>query len=234
MDATASVAASPARPRPWYRLHLSTYIVLLIPLSALVLVAVPGYTVFRMPVWWGGATRAGIYTYQEHGWPLVYMDRKVVTSFAPPQCHKLAFSGPLDEEFRSATSLRWATKTGTLPNWASGSPGWRRLGRLGANRRGGDCPQGGPGDQSPRGRGHLRRRCRALRVVAAAVLPVQPPRPAGAVRGRRRRLRLLPVEGERARRGRGPDRTNRRSRLPRFLALLGACLARAAGGRGAP
>ncbi len=36
--------ATPTRKRPWYRLHLSTYFVLLIPLSVLVLVGVPGYT----------------------------------------------------------------------------------------------------------------------------------------------------------------------------------------------
>ncbi len=97
MVAAATTTAPPTRKRPWYRLHLSTYLVALVPLGILVLTAVPGYTVddFDAKLLSLGsvtdrsgaviATFAGNLAHQEHGWPLVYLDRVVVTvSTGPP------------------------------------------------------------------------------------------------------------------------------------------------------
>ena len=61
--------ATPTRKAPWYRLHLSTYFVLLIPLRRSVLVGVPGYTLDFAP--WIGSSwgEAGMLVRTEHGWP---------------------------------------------------------------------------------------------------------------------------------------------------------------------
>ena len=175
---------------PWYRLHFSTYVVLLIPLSVLALVAVPGYNVI---CWEGGMTET--YFFQEHGWPLVHSDHKVVVLLAPGASPCLGRDFWSLCEQRSASSLRWAKATGASADRGVVRSGWRSPASWKQTGTGGGCPQGGPGDQSPRGPGHLRSPCRALRVVAAAILPVQSPQPAGAVRGGRRRLRLFPLAG---------------------------------------
>ncbi|MHC4402779.1 MAG: hypothetical protein ACYTG0_24210, partial [Planctomycetota bacterium] len=60
--------SSPARRRrPWYRLHLSTWIVLLIAGTILFLSNVPGER--RL------SQTAATYFVMEHGWPLVYLVR---------------------------------------------------------------------------------------------------------------------------------------------------------------
>lgn len=73
---------SPPRRRPWHRLHLSTWMVLLLVLAVLALIEVPGTTV---DYWEGMATsyspQTGAVTTrvpvrrQQHGWPLVYLER---------------------------------------------------------------------------------------------------------------------------------------------------------------
>ncbi len=65
-------AAAPARLRPWYRLHASTYVIGLAVLVLLVLVIVPGQVIF------GAAPgRTGIFPFAtyEHGWPMAHLRR---------------------------------------------------------------------------------------------------------------------------------------------------------------
>ena len=117
--------AAPTRNRPWYRLHLLTYLVLLVPLGVLVLVGVPGYTVIGVHVWWGPGAGTAYYQYQEHGWPLVHLDRKAVVGPAPQSGTTVLGDSSLDDEFRSASSLRRAMKTGTQSFGGPDSSGWR-------------------------------------------------------------------------------------------------------------
>jgi hypothetical protein len=96
--------ATPPRKRPWYRLHLSTYFVLLVPLTVLVLVGAPGYKTDDSS--W------------EHGWPLVHLVRRELAdsfAFAPPR--------PSD----TPPWLRWAQSTGAQdgPFALAETSGWR-------------------------------------------------------------------------------------------------------------
>ena len=108
MDATRT------RKRPWYRLHLSTYLVLLVPLSVLVLVGVAGYGegVFLC------AMGRPPYRSVEHGWPLVHMDRTEEDDLAPEAI------ASAEEGFRSESLFRWATKTGNGGDLISLRWGW--------------------------------------------------------------------------------------------------------------
>ena len=106
--------ATPTRRRPWYRLHLSTYFVLLIPLSALVLVGVPGYTLDFAP--WIGSSwgEAGMLVRTEHGWPLVHLDRVVAPGWP-------------EERLRSRkteASFRWASAISVLDDGAARGLAW--------------------------------------------------------------------------------------------------------------
>jgi hypothetical protein len=97
--------ATPTRKRPWYRLHLSTYVVLLVPLGVLAIVAIPGYPDSLIM----NSSLGGSVIFHEHGWPLVHLDRMVLLSSAgwpvDPQL--------LTEKFPSSSSFRWATPTDT-------------------------------------------------------------------------------------------------------------------------
>ena len=110
--------ATPTRNRPWYRLHLSTYFVLLVPLGVLVLVGVPGYFV-GVDYW----PQPGVqYLWSEHGWPLVHLDRLIVD--IRPQSGFL-FLGSRNRGPDFPPSLRWATSDrGRCPTSHRGS-GWR-------------------------------------------------------------------------------------------------------------
>ncbi len=104
--------AAPPRKRPWYRLHLSTYFVLLVPLSLWVLVAVPAYNEGLVYC----ATGMPSYRFVEHGWPLVHMDRIDLDSLTADEV------ASAEDELRLESSFRWAKNTGTGGNWVL--PGW--------------------------------------------------------------------------------------------------------------
>lgn len=126
--------------RPWYRLHLSTLVVVLFLLVPLILIMVPGRRAGVMGPWSLMSTVR--LERQEHGWPWVHVDR--VFAWSPnPQGRTVLRDAPgigdyLDgEEARSlrrggwprrATASKYDYKLDDAPAWTAGY-NWPHRGR---------------------------------------------------------------------------------------------------------
>jgi hypothetical protein len=66
-------------PRPWYRLHLSTWVVLLITTGILVLLIIPGENAERpYHLWYPTSSHYGLRDLiLQHGWPWQYLERHI-------------------------------------------------------------------------------------------------------------------------------------------------------------
>jgi hypothetical protein len=80
-----------------YRLHFSTFTVVLLPLTALILIIVPGHPARG----WHGSVFSNVQVTEfEHGWPFVHLDRVVAKAFPPGSSSAADLAGAADSYVR--------------------------------------------------------------------------------------------------------------------------------------
>jgi hypothetical protein len=146
-------------PRPWYRLHWSTWIVIAAVLAFFALMNLPGRVNNQVHFF-------GSPIYYEHGWPFVFLDR--CYSSSPPK----AFDENL-EKYRAKKLLPWAES----PNYGFVGEGFRwaessSFGSVEADFRDGDSFLFEKNNWSLTGKWYLYKRWLGLDILIAIIATV--------------------------------------------------------------
>ena len=138
-----ATGAPPPRRRPWYRLHLSTWVVLLFVAAALFIIILPGANVTGWQTPLAAAPGpSGILPetwvkQQEHGWPFIYLERafaedpdRIDVSELDAIIARLPIASPRHETLRWATGPKWDNDLNEWqdPRWLKAS-NWPFAGR---------------------------------------------------------------------------------------------------------